>query len=50
MKIELICEYCGGKRFINRASSHSWKRKSKTYECKKCGSWIIIERDEGLRK
>ncbi len=55
MKIELICEFCGGKRFFNRSSSTrmGWKKEeiirtksAKNYECKRCGNWIRIENNE----
>lgn len=59
MKLELICEFCGGKRFFNRSSSCrlGWEenevirtKSSINYECKKCGNQIRIENNEWRNK
>ena len=36
MKIELICERCGGKRFRLRTTGFNKGQHFKRYECKKC--------------
>jgi predicted SprT family Zn-dependent metalloprotease len=43
MKIELVCKTCNEKSFLVRAVSSSTIKRTKTYECKRCSCWIIIE-------
>lgn len=55
MKLEIVCRFCGGKRFFERGSSSriGWEKDeiirtahSITFECKKCRNQVRIENRE----